>query len=146
MTSLAQSFYSLDPAVIVASSNPGLRKQIIQNLLQSRISAAEALGGADALGKLESSECQLLLLDRKLPDLDADELLQIIHGRFPGIDVLLLDDAGIPRCLRNGAAPARTCYSTVGTLGSSVANARRSAGTNHNRTLAGNGRPRTLHA
>ncbi|MGB7556254.1 MAG: sigma-54 dependent transcriptional regulator [Candidatus Korobacteraceae bacterium] len=96
MTSLAQSFYSLDPAVIVASSNPGLRKQIIQNLLQSRISAAEALGGADALGKLESSECQLLLLDRKLPDLDADELLQIIHARFPGIDVLLLDDAGNP--------------------------------------------------
>ncbi len=98
MTSVAQSFYSPDPAVIVASSNPGLRKQIIQNLLLSRISAAEALGGADALGKLESSECQLLLLDRKLPDLDADELLQIIHARFPGIDVLLLDDTGNPAC------------------------------------------------
>jgi DNA-binding NtrC family response regulator len=96
MTTVAQSFYSPDPAVIVASSNPGLRKQIVQNLLLSRISAAEALGGADALGKLESSECQLLLLDRKLPDLDADELLQIIHARFPGIDVLLLDDAGNP--------------------------------------------------
>ena len=94
MTTPVQSFYSPDPAVIVASSNPGLRKQIVQNLLLSRISAAEALGGADALGKLESSECQLLLLDRKLPDLDADELLQIIHARFPGIDVLLLDDAG----------------------------------------------------
>ena len=96
MTTLAQSFYSPDPAVIVASSNPGIRKQIMQNLLLSRISAAEALGGADALGKLESSECQLLFLDRRLPDLDADELLQIIHRRFPGIDVLLLDDAGNP--------------------------------------------------
>jgi DNA-binding NtrC family response regulator len=96
MTTVAQSFYPPDPAVIVASSNPGLRKQIVQNLLLSRISAAEALGGADALGKLESSECQLLFLDRKLPDLDADELLQIIHARFPGIDVLLLDDAGTP--------------------------------------------------
>src|ERR1035441_171597 len=92
MTTVAQSFRSPDPAVIVASSNPGLRKQIVQNLLLSRISAAEALGGADALGKLESSECQLLLLDRKLPDLDAEELLQIIHRRYPGIDVLLLDD------------------------------------------------------
>jgi DNA-binding NtrC family response regulator len=96
MTTLAQSFYSPDPAVIVASSNPGIRKQIVQNLLQSRITAAEALGGADALGKLESSECQLLFLDRKLPDLDAEELLQIIHRRFPGIDVLLLDEAGHP--------------------------------------------------
>jgi DNA-binding NtrC family response regulator len=96
MTTAAQSFYHPDPAVIVASPNPGVRKQILQNLLQSSISAAEALGGADALGKLESSECQLLFLDRRLPDLDAEELLQIIHRRFPGIDVLLLDDSGHP--------------------------------------------------
>jgi DNA-binding NtrC family response regulator len=48
------------------------------------------------LGQLESSECQLLLLDRRLPDLDAEELLQIIHRRFPGIDVLMLDEAGHP--------------------------------------------------
>src|SRR5271169_2790572 len=96
MTTVPQSFYSPDPAVIVASLNPGPPKQIVQNLLLSRISAAEALGGADALGKLESSECQLLLLDRRLPDLDAEELLQVIHQRFPGIDVLLLDDAGQP--------------------------------------------------
>ncbi len=85
-----------DPAVIVASSNPGLRKRIVQDFLLSRISAAEALGGADALGKLENSECQLLLLDRRLPDLDAEELLRFIHQRFPGIDVLLLDETGNP--------------------------------------------------
>jgi DNA-binding NtrC family response regulator len=96
MTTPLQPFGSSDPAVIVASSNPGLRRQIVQDLLLSRITAAEALGGADALGKLESSECQLLLLDRRLPDLDAEELLQIIHHRFPGIDVLLLDEAGQP--------------------------------------------------
>lgn len=96
MTTLAQSYYRPDPAVIVASPNPGIRKQIVQNLLQSRITAAEALGGADALGQLESTECQLLFLDRSLPDLNAEELLQIIHRRFPGIDVLLLDETGHP--------------------------------------------------
>ncbi len=85
-----------DPAVIVASPNSRLRRQIVEDFMLSRISAAEAQGGADALGKLESSECRLLLLDRKLPDLDADELLQIIHQRFPGIDVLLLDESGSP--------------------------------------------------
>jgi DNA-binding NtrC family response regulator len=96
MTTLAPLSYNPDPAVIVASPNPGIRKQIVQNLLQSRVAATEALGGADALVQLESSECQLLFLDRRLPDLDAEELLQIIHRRFPGIDVLLLDDAGHP--------------------------------------------------
>ena len=96
MTTLAQTPYLPDPAVIVASANAGIRKQIVQSLLQSSISAAEALGGADALGQLESTECQLLFLDRRLPDLDAEELLQIIHQRFPGIDVLLLDDSGRP--------------------------------------------------
>lgn len=96
MTTPMQSFDTSDPAVIVASSNPGLRKKILESLMLSRIAAAEALGGADALGKLENSECQLLLLDRRLPDLDAEELLQIIHRRFPGIDVLLLDETGRP--------------------------------------------------
>src|SRR6202034_3865877 len=62
----------------------------------SRIRAAEAMGGADALGKLESSECQLLLLDRCLPDLNAEELLQTINRQYPGIDVLLLDESGTP--------------------------------------------------
>src|SRR5271165_6308671 len=115
MTTVAQSSYSPDPAVIVASSNPGLRKQIVQNLLLSRISAAEALGGADALGKLESSECQLLLLDRRLPDLDAEELLQVIHRRFPGIDVLLLDDAGQPALPTQWrSAGAHHLFETIG--------------------------------
>lgn len=96
MTPQTPYFNPLNPAVIVASSNAGLRRQILQSLTSSRVAAAEALGGADALGKLETSECQLLLLDQRLPDLDAEELLQIIHRRFPGIDVLLLDDAGNP--------------------------------------------------
>ena len=115
MTTSVQSFYSPDPAVIVASPNPGTRRQIVQNLLQSRIPVTEAMGGADALGKLESSECQLLFLDRKLPDLDAEELLQTIHRRFPGIDVLLLDEAGQPVLPSQWrSAGAHNLFETIG--------------------------------
>ena len=96
MTPPIQTYDSSNPAIIVASSNAGLRKQLLQDLNLSRIVAAEAVGGADALGKLESSECQLLLLDTRLPDLDPEELRQIIYRRFPGIDVLLLDETGKP--------------------------------------------------
>jgi DNA-binding response OmpR family regulator len=36
-----------------------------------------ASGGADALAKLENSECNLLILDRNLLDLNADELREL---------------------------------------------------------------------
>jgi len=48
-------------------------------------------GGADALVKLESGDWQLLFLDRRLPDLDVEELIEIIKQRFPGIEVVLVD-------------------------------------------------------
>jgi transcriptional regulator with GAF, ATPase, and Fis domain len=50
-----------------------------------------ASGGAEALAKLESGECQMLFLDRRLPDLDAGEVVVIIERRFPGIRVVLVD-------------------------------------------------------
>ncbi len=40
---------------------------------------------------LESGSWQVLFLDRSLPDLDAEELSQTVHQRFPGIEVVLLD-------------------------------------------------------
>jgi DNA-binding NtrC family response regulator len=96
MTTAAHSYCTPEPAVIVASGNAAIRQRILETFQSSRIRAAEACGGADAIGKLESSECRLLLLDGKLPDLDTDDLMRIVHARFPGIDVLLLDDAGQP--------------------------------------------------
>ncbi|HTZ95480.1 MAG TPA: sigma-54 dependent transcriptional regulator [Terriglobales bacterium] len=51
----------------------------------------EVNGGADALIELERGRWRMLFVDRRLPDLDADELIQIIKARFPGIEVVLLD-------------------------------------------------------
>ena len=81
----------VSPGVLVASPDALFRRHIVNTLHSGRWPVQEALGGADALGKLESGSCQLLLLDRRLPDLDVEELLQIIQMRFPGIEVILLD-------------------------------------------------------
>ena len=46
---------------------------------------------------MESGFWQVLFLDRRLPDLDAEELSDTVRQRFPGIEVVLLDperDAG----------------------------------------------------
>jgi len=82
-------------SVLVASPNINLREQVKQSLHGWRWPVDEVLGGADALAKLESGHWQVLLLDRRLPDLDAEEVTQIIKQRFPGTEVVMLDsDSG----------------------------------------------------
>jgi DNA-binding NtrC family response regulator len=85
----------LDPflpgGVLVASANSSLRERVRHSLHDQSRPVQEATGGADALIKLESGSWQLLFLDRRLPDLDAEELVQIIKRRFPGTEVVVLD-------------------------------------------------------
>jgi DNA-binding NtrC family response regulator len=88
---------SLAGGVLVASPSTSLREQVRQSLHAERGPIHEVRGGADALVKLESGHWQLLFLDRRLPDLDAEELITIIKLRFPGIEVVLLDsDSSAP--------------------------------------------------
>jgi len=96
MTSAA-IFPSIVGGVLVASPSPSLREQVRQSLQHERGTIHEVHGGADALVKLESGDWQLLFLDRRLPDLDTEELTQIIKLRFPGIELVLLDsDSSTP--------------------------------------------------
>ncbi len=81
--------------VLVASASTSFREQVRHSLDDRRCPVQEVLGGAEALVKLESGDWQVLFLDRRLPDLDSEELIQIIRQRFPGIEVVLLDsDSG----------------------------------------------------
>jgi DNA-binding NtrC family response regulator len=77
--------------VLVASASPSLREQVRYSMHDRRWPVQEALGGADALVKLETGNWQVLFLDRRVPDLDAEELTQIIQRRFPEIEVVMLD-------------------------------------------------------
>lgn len=77
--------------VLIASPNESLRKQIANRLNLKAWPVYEAVGGAEALGKLESSECELLLLDQTLPDLEVHELSALIRDQYPGVDILMLD-------------------------------------------------------
>jgi DNA-binding NtrC family response regulator len=85
---------SLNGGVLVASPNTRFREQVRRSLAARSGPVVEVNGGADALVKLESGRWQLLFVDRSLPDLDAEELTQIIRARFPGIEVVLLDSNG----------------------------------------------------
>ena len=77
--------------VLVASPNPVVRQRVLESLRSPVRRFEQATGGAEALGHLESGFWQVLFLDRRLPDLDAEELSQTVRQRFPGIEVVLLD-------------------------------------------------------
>jgi DNA-binding NtrC family response regulator len=81
---------------LIASPSSALREQVLHRLDGRFLPVQHALGGADALMKLEAGGWQVLFLDRRLPDLDSEELIATILLRFPGIQLVLLDsDAGL---------------------------------------------------
>src|ERR1035441_1787517 len=77
--------------VLIASSNEAFRRQWIGNPEYDAVDIEEAAGGADALAKLESENWGEVLLDRRLHDLDVDEVTRIIRRRHPHLLVRLLD-------------------------------------------------------
>lgn len=77
--------------ILVASPSNVVRQRVLESLRSPRRHFEQATGGAEALVHLESGGWQMLFLDRRLPDLDAEELSQTVRTRFPGVEVVLLD-------------------------------------------------------
>ena len=77
--------------ILVASPSNVVRQRVLESLRSPVRRFEQASGGAEALVHLESGFWQVLFLDRRLPDLDAEELSQTVRQRFPGIEVILLD-------------------------------------------------------
>jgi len=76
---------------LIASANSCVREQVLHRLNGRCRPVQQASGGADALAKLENGDWQVLFLDRRLPDLEAEEVMAISHRRFPRVQVVLLD-------------------------------------------------------
>jgi DNA-binding NtrC family response regulator len=87
--------------ILVASPSAVVRQRVLESLRSPVRRFEQAAGGAEALIHLESGFWQVLFLDRRLPDLDAEELSHTVQQRFPGIEVVLLDSESDAE----GAAP-----------------------------------------
>lgn len=78
--------------VLVASPSNVVRQRVLESLLPRARRVEQASGGAEALVHLEKGFWQVLFLDRRLPDLDAEELSQTVRQRYPAVEVVLLDN------------------------------------------------------
>jgi DNA-binding NtrC family response regulator len=79
-----------NPALLVSGSHP----QLLCKTLEAQQCLTEAAwSGADALARMEQKRFDVVLLDSKLPDLDAEEVRQLIKLHQPDLPVLFLDFA-----------------------------------------------------
>src|SRR5258707_4260388 len=77
------SFVRSRSRILVASADPAVRKRVLQDPLYADSDSEEAVGGAHALAKLVEFSCDSVLLDRNLPDLDAEEVAEQIRKQVP---------------------------------------------------------------
>jgi DNA-binding NtrC family response regulator len=98
------------PKVIIASTNADFRSHIHKILKAMHWPAEEAMGGADALNKIEGKpEIEAVLLDHWLPDLDVSDLEHSLRTRYPALDVVLVDmEASEPSHSNRAAVHPRT--------------------------------------
>ena len=82
--------------VLIASSDPKFRNRSIPETEGQQISIEEALSGAQAISKLRTLAFDLLILDRRLPDLDAEEVAEIVRKKFPDLRIQLADSSDLP--------------------------------------------------
>src|SRR5580698_145972 len=68
--------------VLVASPSNVVRQRVLESLRSPARQFEQASGGAEALVHLESGFWQVLFLDRRLPDLDAEELSHTVRQRY----------------------------------------------------------------
>lgn len=97
--------------VLVASPSTAVRQRVLESLLPKARRVEQASGGAEALVHLEKGFWEVLFLDRRLPDLDAEELRQTVRERYPAVAVVLLDNEADgstvpPSCSAAVAPPA----------------------------------------
>jgi transcriptional regulator with GAF, ATPase, and Fis domain len=74
--------------LIIASPNPALWKYFADS--NDSDLPEQAMGGAEALARLEHGKRRWLLLDRNLPDLNAEEVAQMVRQRFPQVRLLMV--------------------------------------------------------
>jgi CheY-like chemotaxis protein len=83
--------------ILVASADPLFRDRVKRSSVYADAMSEEAVGGAHALAKLLQWPCDGVLLDRNLPDLDAQEVADQIRKQYPQIEVELVDPGAIAK-------------------------------------------------
>lgn len=85
----------LAASILIATPNALLRKQLGDHLRAVTL-VEEVRTGAEALERLQQRGARIVVLDRKIPDLNCEELVGVVESQYPGTEVVLIDnDSGV---------------------------------------------------
>lgn len=89
---------------VLVSADASFRRRLAEILTGMRWKVREASGGAEALGYLEETPSEALLLDFWLPDLEAGDFAEQIRIQYPKLDLICVNETeemlGKPRSAR----------------------------------------------
>jgi DNA-binding NtrC family response regulator len=80
--------------LLVADDDHGFRDAIAAAIAARGFEVAQVPSGAAALAWLAAHDCDLVLLDLKMPDMSGLDVLDRIRERYPHLDVILLTGHG----------------------------------------------------
>lgn len=76
---------------VLASPDLSFRQRVRESLTGLRWQVKEADGGAEALAHLDAQECEALILDSWLPDLEVADFIKEFQKLHPGVDLIAVD-------------------------------------------------------
>lgn len=92
--------------ILIVSPNAESRHNARRAVSGEEWKVLEVSGGAEALSAIDSYRCKVVLLDRNLPDLDYREIVGFVESKYPGTEVVLLDENGAPEISKDSQEDA----------------------------------------
>jgi len=77
--------------IVLASADAGLRARLKISLTGMRWEVFEAVGGAEAMARLDAIRPEALLVDSWLPDLEVSEFAGQIRMLYPAVELMRMD-------------------------------------------------------
>jgi DNA-binding NtrC family response regulator len=79
-------------SAVLASADASFRDRVREALVGMRWRVIEAGGGAEALAYLDAEPAEAMILDSWLPDLEIREFVGEFRLRYPGVDLISVDE------------------------------------------------------
>lgn len=90
--------------ILIVDDEEELVSALVERLKLRGFQASGVVRGEDALSFLEEEECDVVLLDVKMPGLGGLEVIRRIKADHPGLEVVLLTGHGSVKSVEEGMA------------------------------------------